>query len=322
MGASRRQVNRSVLVEAIAVGLLGSTVGLGVGYLLALGLRWLFGVFGLDLSRADFPMTWQAVVWSYVVGVGVTAVAALLPARRASRIAPIAALRDDVALPESTMRRRVLVGTVLVLVGAALIGLSLTGDGNAALLGIGGGIVLVLIGVFLMSAFLGRPVLHLFGAIYRRLFGTVGRLAAQNALRNPRRTGATASALMIGLALMSMMSIFGSSASASTDAAIEQVADLAVHRLQRRRPAVLDRRRRRDAPPRRRLGGDRAAQRLPRAQGRRQRLDGRCRPEGVRDRVLGPHGRGLLRRTGTGHGRDRRERRRSPRASSSATPSR
>ena len=117
MGASRRQVNRSVLLEATAVGLLGSTVGLGVGYLLALGLRWLFGVFGLDLSRADFPMTWQAVLWSYVVGVVVTAVAALLPARRASRIAPMAALRDDVALPESTMRRRVLIGTVLVLAG-------------------------------------------------------------------------------------------------------------------------------------------------------------------------------------------------------------
>ena len=222
MGASRRQVNGSVFVEATAVGLLGSTVGLGVGYLLALGLRWLFGVFGLDLSRADFPMTWQAVIWSYVLGVGVTVVSALFPARRASRIAPIEALRDDVALPESSMRRRVLVGTVLVVVGAALIALNLTGDSNAALLGIGGGIVLVLIGVFLMSAFLGRPVLLLFGALYRRAFGMVGQLAAQNALRNPRRTGATASALMIGLALMSMMAIFGSSAAASTDAALEK----------------------------------------------------------------------------------------------------
>jgi putative ABC transport system permease protein len=88
------------------------------------------------------------------------------------------------------------------------------------LIGLGGGILLILVGVSLMSAFLGQPVLLLFGAAYGRLFGTVGRLASQNALRNPRRTGATASALMIGLALMAMMSIFGSSASASTDAAI------------------------------------------------------------------------------------------------------
>ena len=96
----------------------------------------------------------------------------------------------------------------------------LRGEGRLALSAIGGGIVLVIVGVYVMSAFLGQPVLQLFGAIYRRTFGMVGRLAAQNALRNPRRTGATASALMIGLALMSMMSIFGSSASASTDAAI------------------------------------------------------------------------------------------------------
>ncbi len=220
MGASRRQVNGSVLLEATAVGLLGSTVGLGVGYLLALGLRWLFGVFGLDLSRADFPMTWSAVLWSYVIGVGVTVAAALFPARRASRIAPIEALRDDVALTESTMRRRVLIGTVLVVVGAGSIAFGLNGDGNTALQAIGAGILLVIVGVYIMSAFLGQPVLHLFGAIYRRLFGMIGRLAAQNALRNPRRTGATASALMFGLALMSMMSIFGASASASTDAAI------------------------------------------------------------------------------------------------------
>ncbi len=220
MGASRGQVNGSVLLEALAVGLVGSTVGLGVGYLLALGLRALFGLFGLDLSRADFPVTWQAVAWSYAVGVAVTAIAALLPARRASRIPPMAALRDDVALPEATLRRRVVIGTAMCVAGAAAMAAGLAGEGRWGLIGLGGGILLILVGVALMSAFLGQPVLLLFGAAYRRLFGTVGRLASQNALRNPRRTGATASALMIGLALMAMMSIFGSSASASTDAAI------------------------------------------------------------------------------------------------------
>ncbi len=220
MGASRRQVNRSVLVEAVAVGLVGSTVGLGVGYLLALLLRWIFGLFGLDLSRADFPVTWPTVAWSYAVGVAVTAVAAILPARRASRIPPMAALRDDVALPEATLRRRVVIGTLMCVAGAAAMAAGLNGEDTRGLIGLGGGILLILVGVSLMSAFLGRPVLLLFGAVYGRVFGTTGRLASQNALRNPRRTGATASALMIGLALMAMMSIFGSSASASTDAAI------------------------------------------------------------------------------------------------------
>ena len=221
LGASRRQINRSVVLEALAVGFVGSTVGLGVGYLLALGLRWLFGLFGLDLSQADFPVTWTTVAWSYGVGLVVTALASILPAVRASRIPPMAALRDDVALPEATLRRRVIVGIVMVVVGGALMAVGLSvADGRNSLIAIGGGILLILIGVALMSAVLGAPVLHVFGAVYRRLFGTVGSLAAQNALRNPRRTAATASALMIGLALMAMMSIFGSSASASTDAAI------------------------------------------------------------------------------------------------------
>jgi putative ABC transport system permease protein len=220
MGASRRQVNLSVLLEALAVGFVGSTAGLAVGYLLALGLRWVFGLIGLDLSRAEFPVTLSTVALSYGVGIAVTAVAAILPARRASRIPPMAALRDDVGLTETTLRRRVAIGTGLCLVGGGAMAAGLAGEGTWGLVGVGGGVLLILIGVALMSAFLGRPVLHVFGAAYGRLFGTVGTLASQNALRNPRRTGATASALMIGLALMATVSILGTSASASTDAAI------------------------------------------------------------------------------------------------------
>src|SRR4029079_1873895 len=108
LGASRRQVNVSVLLEALFVGVLGSTVGLGAGYLLARGLQLLFGAFGFDLSRAVFPVNPRTVVASYTVGVLGTVVAAYLPARRASTIPPVAALRDDVALPESTLHRRVL----------------------------------------------------------------------------------------------------------------------------------------------------------------------------------------------------------------------
>ncbi len=223
LGASRRQVNRSVVLEAVVVGLVGSTLGLGAGYLLALGLKALFATFGLDLGRADFPMTLTAVIASYVVGLGVTTVAGLLPARRASRIPPMAALRDDVALPESALRLRVIVGSALFVVGAALMAVSFESDGTLGLSLLGGGIFGMLIGVALASAVLGRPLIAAFGWVYRRVFGTVGNLATENSLRNPRRTAATASALMIGLALMSLMAVIGASASATTKTTFEQV---------------------------------------------------------------------------------------------------
>ena len=222
MGASRRQVNRSVLMEALAVGLIGSTVGLGAGYLLALGLRFVFGLFGLDLSRAEFPVEWTTVVAAYAVGVLVTLVAGYLPARRASRVAPVAALRDEVALPEQTLRRRALVASVLVVLGVGAVVAGFMGEGGTGLTLIGLGMLLILVGVALLSPLVARPVIRGFEVVYKRLFGTVGVLATQNALRNPRRTAATASALMVGMALVALMSILGQSAAASTDAALDE----------------------------------------------------------------------------------------------------
>ncbi len=223
LGASRRQVTAAVVLEAVLVGFVGATVGLGVGYLLALGLKALFATFGLDLGRADFPLTMTAVVASYVVGLLVTTVAGLLPARRASRIPPMAALRDDVALPESTLRVRVLVGAAMFVLGAALMAWSFEAAGAQGLWLLGGGILAMLLGVSLASAVLGRPLIKLFGLVYRKVFGAVGNLATENSLRNPRRTAATASALMIGLALMSLMAVIGASASATTQSVLERV---------------------------------------------------------------------------------------------------
>jgi putative ABC transport system permease protein len=222
LGASRRQVNRSVLAEALAVGLIGSTVGLGAGYLLAQGLRALFGIIGLDLRNAEFPVEPRTVLVSYAVGVVVTMLAAYLPARRASRIPPVAAMRDDVALPESSLHRRVIAGTVMVVGGIGLMVAGFAGDGGAGLTLIGVGMLSILVGVSLMSPVIGRPLVTVLGAAYRRSFGTVGQLAAQNSKRNPRRTAATASALMLGLALVSLMSVLGASAAASTDEALEE----------------------------------------------------------------------------------------------------
>jgi putative ABC transport system permease protein len=222
LGASRRQVDVSVLVESVFVGLVGSTLGLALGYLLARGLQAFFGTIGLDLSRAAFEVEPRTIVASYVVGLVVTIFAAYLPARRASRIPPVAALRDDVALPEASLRRRVVIGFALIAAGAAAMVLGFDKNGNTGLSLIGAGMLSVLVGVSLLSPWLGRPLTRLFEVGYRRAFGTIGVLAAQNSIRNPRRTAATASALMIGLTLVSLIAILGHSAAVSTAAAVDK----------------------------------------------------------------------------------------------------
>ncbi|MEO6145009.1 MAG: FtsX-like permease family protein, partial [Dermatophilaceae bacterium] len=220
LGASRRQVSRSVLFEALVIGFFGSTVGLGLGFALALGIKALFAMFGLDLSGSPLVFEPRTAIAAYLVGMLVTAFAAFLPGRRASRISPIEALRDDVAMPESSIRRRIIVGAAMTALGAAAMGVGLFTDISNSIAYIGGGILFVVLGVALASPVIGRPVVALVGVVYRRMFGTVGRLAEQNAQRNPRRTAATASALMIGLTLVAMMAVFGQSAKASIDKTI------------------------------------------------------------------------------------------------------
>ncbi|MGH3357063.1 MAG: ABC transporter permease [Nocardioidaceae bacterium] len=222
LGASRRQVTRSVLFEATMIGLVGSTIGLVLGGGLAVGLKALFATFGLDLTGAGLVFEARTVVVAYVVGMVVTLFAAYLPARRASRIPPVAALRDDVAMPEQTLRRRLVIGVGMIVVGVAGMLVEFLTDLSAGLWAFGLGVLLVLLGVALISPVVGRPVVSLVGLLYRRMFGTVGRLAEQNAVRNPRRTAATASALMIGLTLVSAMSVLGASAKASVDETIEE----------------------------------------------------------------------------------------------------
>lgn len=215
LGASRRQVTRSVLLEALVVGLVGSTVGLALGFALALGLKALFGAIGLDLTDAGLVFQWRTAIVAYLVGVLVTVVAAYLPARRAASVPPVAAMRDDVALPESSMRRRLVGGGVLAVVGAGLMIWALAFDGG--LQPLGGGVFAVFVGVALLSPVIGRPIVSAIAAPFPRLFGTVGVLARENARRNPRRTSATASALMIGLALVTTMAVLGQSTKSSVD---------------------------------------------------------------------------------------------------------
>lgn len=222
LGASRRQVTWSVLLEAFVLGVLGSTIGLGIGVLLAMGIRALFANFGLDLSGQPLVFGPRTVVAAYAVGVAVTMAAAWVPARRTARIAPVQALRDEVAMPESSVRRRTLVGAVLGVVGAAALGAGLFADVSHAGWYVGGGVLGVLLGVAAAAPVISRPFLLVARAGYARVFGAIGNLAGQNSLRNPRRTTATASALMIGLALACTMAIVGDSAKSSVDRSIEE----------------------------------------------------------------------------------------------------
>jgi putative ABC transport system permease protein len=224
LGASKRQVLWSVQLEAFVLGVVGATLGLGLGILLAIGLRALFGQFGLDLSGQGLVFAPRAFVAPYAVGIVVTMVAAYLPARRTSRIAPVQALRDDVALPEGTLHRRFALGVVTILVGglAVVEGLARVLDVGNRWWFVGGGCLLVLLGVTAAAPVLARPLLVAARAAFRRPFGQVGLLAGQNALRNARRTAATASALMIGLTLACTMAIVGDSAKASVDRIVEE----------------------------------------------------------------------------------------------------
>jgi putative ABC transport system permease protein len=222
LGASTRQVTGSVLVEASVVGVVGSTIGLGLGVLLALGIRALFSSFGLDLSGQSLVFAPRTVLVAYAVGVAVTVAAAWLPARRTSRIAPVQAMRDDIALPESSLHRRFWLGVALVVVGTIVLGIGLFSPLPYGGQQTGAGVLAILLGVTAASPVISRPLLHVVHRLYRRGFGTVGNLAGQNALRNPRRTAATASALMIGLTLACTMAIVGASAKASVDNAVEE----------------------------------------------------------------------------------------------------
>ncbi|MCT9105448.1 ABC transporter permease [Streptomyces mirabilis] len=224
LGADRRQVRRSVLTEALLLGLVGSTLGLAAGIGLALGLIRLMSAFGMNLKSTEMVIGWPTPVTSYVVGVGVTFVAAYLPARRAAGVSPMAALSDaEVAGVGRPLRTRALVGSVVGVAGAAALAGCATASKtatSASLLGLG--VVLTLIATVIAGPLLVRPVIRVLGGAFPALFGPVGRMSQRNALRNPRRTGATAAALMVGLALVGGMSVASASMSKSFDHQIDK----------------------------------------------------------------------------------------------------
>lgn len=210
VGASRRQVKRSVLLEAAVVGLIASVIGFALGLGLAIGLRSAMSLFGGKIPAGPLVVAPATVIAAFAVGVLITVLAAWLPSRRAAKIPPVAAMNSmhAVATVKSLVLRNSIGGVITLLGGAAVVA-GAAQSGSGAQLVIAGGAFLALIGIIILIPLLSRPVIALVRPLLKRLFGVSGKLAAQNAVRNPRRTGATASALAIGLTLVTGISVLG-----------------------------------------------------------------------------------------------------------------
>ncbi|MEU5566209.1 ABC transporter permease [Micromonospora musae] len=213
IGASRRQMIGSVVLEAIAVGLIASVLGLGAGIGIGALLAWAFGNLAGGLTLAGLGIPMSAVISAFAVGLVITVVAALLPALRASRIPPIAAMQD-VATPDRPLTRITVTGGVVSAIGAVLLFLGLSGNaGDSTLVTILGGVLFAFIGVALLTPLISRPVVSVLGAIFA--WSVPGKLGRLNSGRNPRRTAITAAALMVGIALVTGVTVILDSAKSS-----------------------------------------------------------------------------------------------------------
>src|SRR4051812_33931756 len=226
LGASRRQILQSVVAETVVVGLIASILGIIGGLLLAPALRALLQAFGLDLGTTGTVLQLRTVIVALLVGVIATVVSGFVPARRATRVVPVEALREASAPTVGRLRRRRIVAAVVVeAIGLAILLLALFGDPGtasttASLMGLGA--VLMVFGVALVAPVLVRPLSSALGRPLERMQGITGRLARENATRQPQRTAVTASALMIGLALVVFVTIFAAGLRATIDKGIDE----------------------------------------------------------------------------------------------------
>ena len=217
VGASRRQVFRSVLIEALLLGLVASLVGLGLGVLAALGLEALLKGFGITLPTGPLVFASRTVIAGLAVGVGVTVISAVGPARRAVRIPPVAALADYRGDQAESSRRRIVIGSVVAVLGIAALVLGLT---KPAIQLVGIGAVAIFLGIGMLAPVVARPMSSVIGRPLAKLLGIPGRLGRENSMRSPRRTAQTSSALMVGLALVSTIAVFGASLSKSATSSV------------------------------------------------------------------------------------------------------
>jgi putative ABC transport system permease protein len=221
IGARGRQVLWAVLFESVLIGLVSSAIGLAAGVGLSFGLRALLASVGLDIPSGALVISSATVTTAFVIGLTVSVLSALVPALRASRVKPIAALRDVAIDRSGASIGRIVAGTATTLLGGAAFAAGIAADGTDGLPLVGLGAVVVLIGVLTLGPVLVRPAVRLLGAPMA-LSGTTGRYARENARRSPKRTAATSSALMIGVALVGFITILASSTTASVDKALDK----------------------------------------------------------------------------------------------------
>jgi putative ABC transport system permease protein len=216
VGASRRQVTQTVLGESLIIGLVASAAGVGAGIGLAVLLKAALSGLGFDLPAAGLLITSRTVIVGIAVGTLITVISAIAPARRAGRIPPVAALQEVAAEPRQLPARRAVLASVLLAAGIAVLFTGLFAHiGNRMPL-VGAGAAAVFIGVSVFGPFAARPASRVIGAPLARQ-GTTGMLGQRSAMRNPSRTSATAAALMVGVALVSLTSVLASSMKASAD---------------------------------------------------------------------------------------------------------
>jgi putative ABC transport system permease protein len=221
LGASGRQVMTSVLIEAVVVGVVSSLLGIVVGIGIAIVLKSLLNAAGVEIPSSGTVILARTIIVSVVVGTIVTVVAAVVPARRASRVAPIEALREAQDRPGRSLRFRLISGFVVLALGVIPLLYGLFGTPSNGLQLVGIGVALTFLGVAMLTPLFARPVAGLIGLPIRKT-GVPGKLGGENSRRNPRRTAATASALMIGLGLVVFVAVFGASAKASTSAILDR----------------------------------------------------------------------------------------------------
>ena len=221
IGAGRRQVLGSVLGEAAGIGVIASAVGLGLGVAMSFGLRALLAAVGLDIPTGGVVVSGATVTTSFVIGFVVTMLSAIGPALRAGRVAPMAALRDAAIERPATSVGRIVTGVATIGLGTTAFVAGILGEGVGAVQLLGIGALITVIGLVVLGPVVARPIVHVLGAPAAKVSGPMGRLARENAQRNPKRTAATAAALMIGVALVGFISILASSTKASVGEHVE-----------------------------------------------------------------------------------------------------